>query len=63
MTKKRRKYVPRKKLINHAEVTERLLLEKMFYQKVNILVIDRKIAIHHQLLLNKPSNKLELLKR
>ena len=47
MTKKRRKYVQRKKLINYVEVTERLLLKKMFYQKTKILVNDRKIAIHH----------------
>ena len=42
---------------------KRLLLKKMFYQKTNIQVSDRKIAIHHQLFINKPSNNLELLKR
>ena len=42
MTKKKRKCVHRKKLIQHVEVTKKLLLKNMFFQKINILASGHK---------------------
>ena len=42
MTKKKRKCVQRKKLIHQVEVTKKLLLNNMFFQKINILASDHK---------------------